>query len=194
TKDDALLSSPALNLTEDTAGAGASDATDSIDAEQTSFSRDLEDSYAFGDHADARVGSSSAGDTLSEDEVPAAESGILPLATVTLAELYEGQGFFEKALEVYTDLLNKDPESQRLKERVTDLSIRLGKETAHSPVSGMFGSSGIADSGLTLGASSADLSGDDSACLSPNGQVRNENILDLLGLWLDAIRRRKECR
>ncbi len=86
-----------------------------------------------------------------EDGAPAAESGIHPLATVTLAELYEGQGFLEKALEVYMDLLNKDPESLRLKERVNDLSIRLGMETVHSPVSEMYERSGIVDSNVDSG-------------------------------------------
>lgn len=189
--DNEPLSSPALNVPE---VESAEEASGTIEAEQSSSSFDLDDSFEFGDTVDAHVGSGSAGDDLLEDGAPAAEPGIEPLATVTLAELYEGQGFLEKALEIYRDLLNKDPESLRLKERVTDLSIRLGRETVHSPVPEMYERPGKEGSNVTLGDSSASLPGDDSVCLFPNGQGRNENILDLLELWLDAIRRRKECR
>jgi tetratricopeptide (TPR) repeat protein len=193
-KDDTLLFAPAFNATVEADAAEASVVSDSMAAEQTSSSFDLEDSCSGGNFAEAHVGSSSAGDALLEEDASAAESGILPLATVTLAELYEGQGFFEKALEVYADLLNKDPENQRLKERVIDLSMRLGTETVHSPVSGICINTGIVASNVPLGVSSDDPPGEDSGYLFPNGQGRNDNVLDLLGLWLDAIRRRKECR
>ncbi len=193
-RDSEPLSPAALEITEDVGAAGPSDNLYLTEGEQTPSSMVLDDSNILAEHGDVQIQSGSAEDTLSVAETPAAESGILPLATVTLAELYEGQGFFEKALEIYTDLLNKDPESQRLKERVSHLSIRLGKESVHSLVSGMCETSGIVDSDLYLGASSADLPGDDSGCVLPNGQGQNNNTLNLLGLWLDAIRRRKECR
>ncbi len=46
-------------------------------------------------------------------------------ATVTLAEIYEGQGFLEKALDVYKQLLEKRPDDERIAERIENLSARL---------------------------------------------------------------------
>ena len=167
-----------LNMGENAGAEEVSGDSCLAEAEQTSSSLVLDDAHLFANLDDVLDLSSSSEDTLPVDEAPDFETGILPLATVTLAELYEGQGFFERALEVYTDLLNKDPESSTLKERVTDLSNRLGK----------------VESGLNLAASSTDLPGDDSGYLLPDDQGCDEKILDSLGLWLDAIRRRKECR
>ncbi|WP_208386148.1 hypothetical protein [Helicobacter pylori] len=33
----------------------------------------------------------------------------MPLETITLARIYEEQGFFEEALQIYTNILNKTP-------------------------------------------------------------------------------------
>ncbi|MGL2539731.1 tetratricopeptide repeat protein [Helicobacter pylori] len=33
----------------------------------------------------------------------------MPLETITLARIYEEQGFFEEALQIYTHILNKTP-------------------------------------------------------------------------------------
>ncbi|MUU27281.1 hypothetical protein KVS21_00815 [Helicobacter pylori] len=34
----------------------------------------------------------------------------MPLETITLAHIYEEQGFFEEALQIYTNILNKTPD------------------------------------------------------------------------------------
>ncbi|RVY65780.1 hypothetical protein ECC37_01285 [Helicobacter pylori] len=34
----------------------------------------------------------------------------MPLETITLARIYEEQGFFEEALQIYTHILNKTPD------------------------------------------------------------------------------------
>ncbi|MCH4604647.1 hypothetical protein KII77_05730 [Helicobacter pylori] len=34
----------------------------------------------------------------------------MPLETITLANIYEEQGFFEEALQIYTNILNKTPD------------------------------------------------------------------------------------
>ncbi|RQW88624.1 MAG: hypothetical protein EHM79_05235 [Geobacter sp.] len=177
-RDSEFLSPSPMNMREDAGAAEASGDSCLAEAEQTFSSLVLDDARSCADLDGVQTLSSSSEDTLPEDEMPDSESGILPLATVTLAELYEGQGFYERALEVYTDLMNKDPESPTLKERVTDLSNRLGK----------------VKSGLNLAASSTDLPGDDSGYLLPDDKGCDEKILDSLGLWLDAIRRRQECR
>ncbi len=34
----------------------------------------------------------------------------MPLETITLANIYEEQGFFEEALQIYTNILKKNPD------------------------------------------------------------------------------------
>jgi tetratricopeptide (TPR) repeat protein len=53
-----------------------------------------------------------------------------PLATATLAELYIEQGFFERAEEVYKELLEADPDNSELKRRYDNLQQRVGDDEA----------------------------------------------------------------
>jgi tetratricopeptide (TPR) repeat protein len=57
-----------------------------------------------------------------------------PLATATLAELYLSQGFLEKALNVYQDLLAGDPENLLYSLRCSELNAaREGQQETSSP-------------------------------------------------------------
>ncbi len=136
----------------------------------------------------------SAEDSFSFDETPETETAIFPLPTVTLAELYEVQGFLEKALGVYQDLLKKDPESRLLKERTAALSIRLAGESNLSLPESNCAASEIEETGLPQGTPAAELTENGPGQFCPTGQGADEKTLDVLGQWLDAIRRRKECR
>jgi tetratricopeptide (TPR) repeat protein len=51
-----------------------------------------------------------------------------PLATATLAELYIEQGFFDRAGEVYRELLEADPDNTELKRRYDNLQHRVGDD------------------------------------------------------------------
>jgi tetratricopeptide (TPR) repeat protein len=55
----------------------------------------------------------------------ARESNEMSFATVTLAEIYEKQGFLEKALEVYKQLLEAAPDDEELKVKVRDITAKL---------------------------------------------------------------------
>jgi tetratricopeptide (TPR) repeat protein len=61
-----------------------------------------------------------------EDSSPA-------FSTVTLAELYENQGYPEKAVEVYQRILLKDPESSGVREKVSQLLMRMAGEAPEGP-------------------------------------------------------------
>jgi tetratricopeptide (TPR) repeat protein len=50
------------------------------------------------------------------------EEGREELATVTMAELYNKQGYPEKALKVYQDILTSDPDNLEIKKRIEELS------------------------------------------------------------------------
>jgi len=148
----------------------------------------------FIDPEDAHDQSWSADDSFSFDEAPGTETGIFPLPTVTLAELYEVQGFLEKALRVYQDLLEKDPGSCLLRERASALSIRLAGESNLSLPESIRAASDSEESGLLQGTSAAEVTENGPGRFCPNGQGPDEKTLFVLGQWLDAIRRQKECR
>jgi len=48
-----------------------------------------------------------------------------PLSSSTLAELYLRQGFADKAIEVYQQLLQREPGNEQARARVMELSTRL---------------------------------------------------------------------
>ncbi len=56
-----------------------------------------------------------------------------PLTTVTIAELYVSQGFPERALEIYRELLATDPGNEDLKSRLTAVEGEINKHVAVSP-------------------------------------------------------------
>lgn len=51
-----------------------------------------------------------------------------PLATSTLAELYISQGFLKRALKVYRDLLEEQPDNVSLRERILELKARIDED------------------------------------------------------------------
>ena len=48
--------------------------------------------------------------------------------TMTFAEICAGQGYHNKALKIYFDLLEKDPQNEDLKRRIEELNKRLNKD------------------------------------------------------------------
>ncbi|MDF1579438.1 MAG: tetratricopeptide repeat protein [Desulfuromonadales bacterium] len=69
---------------------------------------------------------------------PATEGHLDPIATQTIAQLYERQGLVERALKVYRDLLHKEPENELLRSKVARLQDRQatvegGAENAETP-------------------------------------------------------------
>ncbi len=54
--------------------------------------------------------------------------------TVTLAQLYESQGYPEKAVEVYQRVLLKEPDNAEVRERIRGLKRRMAGEAPEAPV------------------------------------------------------------
>jgi tetratricopeptide (TPR) repeat protein len=48
--------------------------------------------------------------------------------TLTFAEICAGQGYYNKALKIYHDLLEMDPQNENLKRRIEELNKRLNKD------------------------------------------------------------------
>jgi len=53
--------------------------------------------------------------------------------TVTLAQLYESQGYPEKAVEVYQRVLLKEPDNAEVRERIRALKRRMAGEAPEAP-------------------------------------------------------------
>ena len=64
-------------------------------------------------------------------ELKKTEAKEKPTATATLAEIYLSQGFTDEALNIYKELLGKDPENDALKKKIKELEEQK-RETPQS--------------------------------------------------------------
>jgi tetratricopeptide (TPR) repeat protein len=72
----------------------------------------------------------------SETPPPATEqppSQEQPAATETLAEIYLSQGFHDKALQIYRELLAKDPGNESLKQKIASLEQHMSAPAEQTP-------------------------------------------------------------
>lgn len=84
--------------------------------------------------AGAEVAETGEPEEVFEVETPAMGEDSAPaFSTVTLAELYENQGYPEKAVEVYQRILLKDPENSSVREKVSQLLMRMAGEAPEGP-------------------------------------------------------------
>ncbi len=117
-----------------------------------------------------------------------------PLPTLTLAELYEAQSLYEKARDVYRDLLDKDPDNELLQERLSAVELRLESETVSVPlpVEERVAQMEVSEEYPDQGIQSLDPGCDEA---EPDiEKSREEHVLEILEIWLNAVRRRMECR
>ncbi len=143
---------------------------------------------------------------VAEDEQEAeVESSVPPLASATLAELYQKQGLTEQALEVYRQLSTEDPDNLELRRRIRDLEEdqiaadvdqspevveNEEPEWQETPVAETEEPSAPATVGDYAPAVEADspLATDAATGLSP----LDEKLLATLNSWLDSIQQRRE--
>jgi len=125
-----------------------------------------------------------------------------PLNTVTLAELYVSQGFLKRALTIYRELLEADPDNIELKRRLLELKRQSDKDEAiareHSLEPDIFTMEDTepeAASFATELTSTEPLGGSPvaevltTAASSPTGA--EENVIHTLERWLENIRGRR---
>lgn len=62
--------------------------------------------------------------------VPKKSEGEEPIKTATLAEIYVRQGLFEKALNVYRQVLSRDPQNQEIRRKALAVKKRLEEQRA----------------------------------------------------------------
>ena len=122
---------------------GDSGTQDDWDVATASFEREVLQSppgEASEDEARSEAGPEPPATTGTEAGAPEAgmeepaEQGEGGFNTVTLAALYEAQGFPEKAIEVYQRILIKDPENKEVRERIRSLMQQMaGAQPEESP-------------------------------------------------------------
>ena len=116
-------------------------------------------------------------DVVSVDQAWPAESasaGRDPLMTGTLAELYVSQGFTDKAMGIYRDILAIEPGNSSIAARLEELELQLQEDSAVVMPFGEF-----AEAAAPLPTQAA----------ADDGSVRS-----VLEGWLKNIRRIRECR
>jgi hypothetical protein len=116
-----------------------------------------------------------------------------PLSTLTLAELYEQQGFVVKALDIYRTILAEDPGNAQLHAKIATLESQdsSSQNTTEQPATTdlddqqeTFASAAFEDVSAPL----------DSPVFSPLANSAADNVVGTLDSWLDNIRRIKACR
>ncbi len=55
------------------------------------------------------------------------------LETITLADIYARQGFFERALQIYRKIISQDPANEEVRKRIAELEHRLSTGTDGEP-------------------------------------------------------------
>lgn len=116
-----------------------------------------------------------------------------PLSTLTLAELYEQQGFIVKALDIYRTILADDPANAQLQAKI---SLLEQQEPAAENPPQQPEAPGVADEyEPSVSAALEDISAPlDSRLFSPLAHQVADNVLGTLDSWLENIRRIKACR
>ena len=109
-----------------------------------------------------------------------------PLITVTMAELYVSQGFVKRALTIYRELLEIDPDNIEWKNRLYELKMAIDEDTAIARKATMTESAAEAETVQVPGRPENPASDDE----APAPAVTGDAVLGTLEKWLDAIRRR----
>ena len=118
-------------------------------------------------------------DVVSVDQAWPAESasaGRDPLMTGTLAELYVSQGFTDKAMGIYRDILAIEPGNSSIAARLAELELQLQGDRDSAEVM-PFGEFAAAAAPLPI-----------------QGTADDGSVLSVLEGWLKNIRRIRECR
>lgn len=94
-----------------------------------------------------------------------------PITTSTMAEIYVSQGFIQKAIDIYAEILNESPGNQAVIRRIDELSEML------------LGEAPPAETTQAAVAAPDDREG--------TPQPDTERVVETLERWLDNIRRRR---
>lgn len=127
------------------------------------------------------------GEAFSEPEKDDTAEGKDPLITVTMAELYVSQGFIKRALTIYRELLDTDPENADWKNRLYELKAAIDEDTAIARGDVAAGKTAEADSAQSPGQPDFLMSEDEKTLPAAPDTL----VLGTLEKWLETIRRKR---
>lgn len=101
-----------------------------------------------------------------------------PITTATIADIYIEQGLYDKALEVYRELLTDNPQDISVQQKISELEALMNNSSAPSPA--------------TMSTAPVEPSVVASEVSAPTlGPVGSDSVLDKLNGWLEAIQARR---
>lgn len=110
-----------------------------------------------------------------------------PLRTATIAELYVSQGFLKKALKIYRDLSDANPDNEELRNRLVALKHRIDEDEALARENAL-------TTEMPFGEAAAGASFEPGVAGEVSGTVADTGVVTVLEGWLDNIGRIRECR
>jgi len=110
-----------------------------------------------------------------------------PLLTVTMAELYVSQGFLKRALTIYRELLETDPDNTDWRKRLYELKVAIDEDTASAREEVADGKTAEPDS--TQSPDQAEFLISDRETILP--VAPDTKVLGTLEKWLETIRRKR---
>jgi hypothetical protein len=116
-----------------------------------------------------------------------------PLSTLTLAELYEQQGFIVKALDIYRTILADDPANAQLQAKIAALENQV---SAVQPAAEQPATPDLDDEQEPFAFAASELlpTPVETQDFSPLVHNQADNVVGTLDSWLENIRRIKACR
>lgn len=159
---------------------------DELDLEDAELLEELSDDDLIDDVEDEFILSPAQG------YPPAADGDLFgegknPISTITLAELYVSQGFLKRALTIYRELLETDPDNAELKKRLYALKQAIDEDTANARNSLLAGGEAVAE----FAAEAAGVPPSVPEAGGAVGAVMEDRVIATLESWLDNIRRRR---
>lgn len=154
-----------------------------VDLEDAEIIEELTDEDLLEEEEEFIFSPAKADAPLEEDEV--FSEGQNPIATVTMAELYVSQGFVKRALTIYRELLETDPDNAGLKKRLYELKKAIDDDAASARYSVLTGDEAVAE------AADAAVGGHPAEMAMPASAVVEERVIETLEKWLATIRRRR---
>ena len=127
------------------------------------------------------------GEAFTEPEEDIAPEESDPLITATMAELYVSQGFLKRALTIYRELLEADPDNEEWKNRLYDLKTAIDEDVAIARHS--VAEEGGAEPGPAAVSAGQDVPEPGTAITGP--AESGDTVVVTLERWLETIRRRR---
>jgi tetratricopeptide (TPR) repeat protein len=125
-------------------------------------------------------------------QTPAPQPSPGPISTPTIAEIYIRQGFFNRAMKVYRDLLQADPLNEEIRRKLVELKRRVEALKASTAKGVLVVPAPVPAAGeIQVAQAPAPVAAEEgNEAQAPELEVRSRQ-LEQLSRWVDSIQRRR---